>query len=74
MNEQLKKVETIWNIKKELMEKNSLHDYHVESLNKLNKEIPLLEEELQKELDSMNPDAEIRSLIDDPSASDMLGL
>ena len=70
MNEQLNKVETILNIKKELMQKNEMRDYHLESLNKLNTEIPLLEEELKKEMDQTNTNPFGSA----QSAADMLGL
>lgn len=72
MNEQSKKVETILNIKKELMLANGWHDYLVEQLNKVNTEIPLLEEELTKEMDEIKP---VDGAFDSAqSASDMLGM
>lgn len=59
MNEQLKTVETILGIKKELMKINVWHDYLIDSLNKANIEISLLEEELKKEIDSIKNDVTI---------------
>ena len=73
MNEQLKTVETILGIKKDLMQKNEMRDYHVESLNKLNTEIPLLEEELKKILGEIAKETE-NPFDSAQSVADMLGL
>ena len=72
MNGQAKNIQMIMGIKKELMDKERWHDYLVKQLNQVNKEIPLLEDELTKELDRINTDDDVFDSAQ--SASDMLGL
>ena len=72
MNGQAKNIQMIMGIKKELMDKERWHDYLVKQLNQVNKEIPLLEDELTKELDRINTDDDVFDSAH--SASDMLGL
>lgn len=72
MNGQAKNIQMIMGIKKELMVKEEWHDYLVKQLNQVNKEIPLLEEELTKELDRIKTDDDVFDSAQ--SASDMLGL
>ena len=72
MNGQAKNIQMIMGIKKELMDKERWHDYLVKQLNQVNTEIPLLEDELTKELDRINTDDDVFDSAQ--SASDMLGL
>ena len=72
MNGQAKNIQMIMGIKKELMDKERWHDYLVKLLNQVNTEIPLLEDELTKELDRINTDDDVFDSAQ--SASDMLGL
>ena len=72
MNGQAKNIQMIMGIKKELMDKERWHDYLVKQLNQVNKEIPLLEDELTKELDRINTDDDVFDSAQ--SACDMLGL